>query len=286
MVNKLNVFLFCFFSFLQINAQELKPFTIFDKNQKEINYKKMINQCKDADIILFGELHNNSIIHYIQLKLTQELGENKNLVLGLEMLETDNQKAIEDYLANKINQKKLDSVARLWNNYKTDYKPLVDYAKNKNFPVIATNIPRRYASMVFKNGLEHLETLQVADKEFIAPLPILFDINLKSYQDMMQMEMAKHKGENFPKAQAIKDATMAYFIHKNLKENTIFVHYNGAFHSDYYEGIYWYLKKLNSNLKIVTISTLEKKEVNSITKEEAQKADYIIVTDEWITKTY
>ena len=269
-----------------MNSQELKPFVIFNKDNKETNYKKLVKTCENADIVLFGELHNNSIVHYIQLKLTEELGKKKDLVLGLEMLETDNQNAVNDYLSEKINQKKLDSVARLWNNYKTDYKPLVDYAKSKNFPVIATNVPRRFASMVFKNGLEHLETLPQIDKDFIAPLPILFDINLKSYQEMLQMDMGKMKGENFPKAQRIKDATMAHFIHKNLKENSIFIHYNGTFHSDYYEGLYWYLKKINQNLKIVTIATVEQKDILKITDETAKKADFIIVTDELITKTY
>jgi uncharacterized iron-regulated protein len=286
MENRFFLLIFVLIFGSKIFGQELKPFQIFNKNKKEVNYKNLIKECENADVVLFGELHNNSIIHYIQLKLTQDLGETNNLVLGLEMLETDNQKAIDEYLKDKINQKKLDSTARLWNNYKTDYKPLVDFAKSKNFPVIATNIPRRYASLVFKNGLEYLETLPNLDKEYIAPLPILFDINLKSYQEMLQMDMGKQRGENFPKAQAIKDATMAHFIVRNKKENSIFIHYNGSFHSDFYEGIYWYLKKLDSNLKIVTISTIEQKDVSKITDENAKKADFIIVTDELITKTY
>jgi uncharacterized iron-regulated protein len=182
----LGIFLFLI---IKMNSQELKPFVIFNKDKKETNYKNLLKACENATIVLFGELHNNSIIHYIQLKLTEELGSKNNLVLGLEMLETDNQNALNDYLSDIINQKKLDSVARLWSNYKTDYKPLVDYAKSKKFQVIATNIPRRYASLVFKNDLEHLETLPKYDQDFIAPLPILFDINLKSYQEMMQMEM-------------------------------------------------------------------------------------------------
>lgn len=213
---------FLLFFVIKMNSQELKPLVIYNKENKETNYKKLVKTCENADIVLFGELHNNSIVHYIQLKLTEELGKKKDLVLGLEMLETDNQNAVNDYLSEKINQKKLDSVARLWNNYKTDYKPLVDYAKNKKIPVIASNIPKRYASMVFKNGLEHLKTLPQTDKDFIAPLPILFDINLKSYQDMLQMDMGKMKGENFPKAQAIKDATMAHFIQKKPERKQYF----------------------------------------------------------------
>ncbi len=79
---------------------------------------------------------------------------------------------------------------------------------------------------------------------------------------------------------------MAHFIYKNLKENSTFIHFNGSFHSDYCEGIYWYLKKINPKLKIVTITTIEQKDNTKISEETAKKADFIIVTDELITKTY
>jgi uncharacterized iron-regulated protein len=81
--------------------------------------------------VLFGEHHDNSVVHWLQLEFTKDLAEKKPLVLGAEMIEADNQKQLNQYLNGEINQKQFDSTARLWNNYKTDYKPLVDFAKVK-----------------------------------------------------------------------------------------------------------------------------------------------------------
>ncbi len=179
----------------------------------------------------------------------------------------------------------MDSAARLWPNYKTDYKPLVDFAKENKLPFIATNIPRRYAAAVSKKGFDALETLTAEEKTWIAPLPIAYDENLPGYVNMMKM-MGDHASPNMPKAQAIKDATMAYFIRKNLQEDSIFIHYNGTYHSDNFEGIYWYLKKANPTLQILTIATLEQTELKKISEEDYTKADYILVIDEDVTKTH
>jgi len=266
-------------------SQDKKAYQIFDKNGKTSSYKKLLKASEKAEVVLFGEYHDNSVVHWLQLEFTKDLAQKSDLVLGAEMLEADNQTQINQYLKDEINQKQLDSTARLWKNYKTDYKPLVDFAKEKNFNFIATNIPRRYASLVFKKDLIALDSLSSQEKSWIAPLPIEFDINLPGYKNMMEMQ-GGHAGEKMPKAQAIKDATMAHFINKNRKENTIFVHYNGTYHSDNYEGINWYLKKLDAKINIITIATIEQKDISKLDAEHHNKADYILVIDEDVTKSY
>lgn len=266
-------------------AQDKKAYQIFDKNGKKTLYEKLLKAGEKAEVVLFGEYHDNSIVHWLQLEFTKDLAEKKPLVLGAEMLEADNQSQLDHYLKGEINQKQLDSSARLWKNYKTDYKPLVDFAKEKKFSFIATNVPRRYASLVFKKDLVALDSLSAQEKSWIAPLPIEFDINLPGYKNMMGMQ-GGHAGDKMPKAQAIKDATMAYFIHKNRKENSTFVHYNGTYHSDNYEGINWYLKKLDAEIKIITIATVEQKDITKLEDEHYNKADFILVIDEDVTKTY
>ena len=267
------------------SAQDRKPYQIFDKKGKKSSYEKVLKASEKADVVLFGEYHDNSVVHWLQLEFTKDLAEKKDLVLGAEMLEADNQTQVNQYLKGEINQKQLDSSARLWKNYKTDYKPLVDFAKEKKFSFIATNVPRRYASLVFKKDLVALDSLSAQEKSWIAPLPIEFDINLPGYKSMMGMQ-GGHAGEKMPKAQAIKDATMAYFINKNRKENSIFVHYNGTYHSDNYEGINWYLRKLDSEIKIITIAMVEQKDITKLEAEHYNKADFILVIDEDVTKTY
>lgn len=279
------VSLFAFVFSLNAVAQDKPAYQIFDVNGKKTSYSKMWQKAETVDVVLFGEHHDNSIIHWLQLEFTKDFAEKKQLVLGAEMIEADNQKQLDEYLNDKINQKAFDTLARLWNNHKTDYKPLVDFAKEKKFDFIATNVPRRYASLVYKQGFEALDKLAAGEKSWIAPLPIAYDKNLPGYVKMLEM-MGDHANENLPKAQAIKDATMAYFILQNLKSNSVFVHYNGTYHSDNFDGINWYLKKAQPALKIMTIATVSQKDVSKLEKENLKLADFIIVVDEDVTKTY
>ena len=283
-MKKITFSIFLFATIISV-AQDKKAYQIFDKKGKKSSYEKVLKAAEKSDVVLFGEYHDNSVVHWLQLEFTKDLAQKKDLVLGAEMLEADNQKQLDQYLNGEINQKQLDSSARLWKNYKTDYKPLVDFAKDKKINFIATNVPRRYASLVFKKDLVALDSLSALEKSWIAPLPIEFDINLPGYKGMMSMQ-GGHAGEKMPKAQAIKDATMAYFINKNRKENSIFVHYNGTYHSDNYEGINWYLKKLDADIQIVTIAMVEQKDITKLEAEHYNKADFILVIDEDVTKTY
>ncbi len=269
-----------------LNAQKKPAYTLFNTKGKKVSYKKMLKKLAKADVVLFGELHNNPIAHWLELEVAKDLSKQRDLVIGFEMIEADNQKELDLYMNDSINQKAFDTVARLWNNYKTDYKPLVDFAKKNKINVVADNIPRRYASKVFHGGFKALDTLSVKEKTWIAPLPILYDANLPSYIKMKAM-MGGHGGDNLPKAQAIKDATMAYFLLKNKKPNQLYIHYNGSYHSDDYQGIYWYLKKKNPNLNIVTITTKEEDgNVKKFNKKHKNKADFIIQVVESMTKTY
>ncbi|WP_298365223.1 ChaN family lipoprotein [uncultured Lutibacter sp.] len=284
-MRKLIVFLLVISFSASILSQNKPAYKLYTAKGKKVSYKKMLGKMEKADVILFGEHHNNPIVHWLQLEATKDLENKRNLVLGAEMIETDNQQELNKYLAGEISQRALDTLARLWNNYSTDYKPLVDFAKEKKLNFIATNIPRRYASKVFRGGFEVLDKLPSKEKEWIAPLPIKYDATLPGYVNMKKM-MGGHGGDNLPKAQAIKDATMAYFILKNKPLNKLFVHYNGSYHSDNYEGIFWYLKQQNQSLSIVTISVVEQEKIKKFNKDYKFKADFIIIVPVNMTKTY
>lgn len=274
------------FSFSSVVFSQNKPaYKLFNAKGKSVSYKKMIKAMSHSNVVLFGEHHNNPIVHWLQLEATTDLSKLTGLTLGAEMFEADNQPELNKYLAGTIDQKVFDTVARLWNNYPTDYKPLVDFAKKNNVKFIATNVPRPFASMVFRGGFEVLETLSFEEKSWMAPLPIKYDASLPGYVKMKEM-MGGHGGDNLPKAQAIKDATMSYFILKNREAGKLFVHYNGSYHSDNYEGIYWYLKQYEPNLKVITVSVVEQDVIKKFNSEEKLKADFIIVVPSTMTKTY
>lgn len=274
----------CLFTTL-VFGQQKPAYILYNAKGRKTGYDKMIRILAEKDIVLFGEYHNNPIAHWLQLEVTTSLKQTRELVMGAEMFEQDNQAALDMYLQGKIEDKGLDSMARLWKNYPTDYAPLVNFAKENHIAFAASNVPRRYASMVSRGGFEALDTLSAKEKTWIAPLPIAYDAELPGYKKMMEM-MGGHSGVNLPKAQAIKDATMAYFILQYYKTGSLFIHFNGSYHSDNYEGILWHLKNKRPDLKYVTITTVSQKDVNSLLAENRGRADFIICVPDNMTTTY
>ncbi|MDP4261017.1 MAG: ChaN family lipoprotein [Bacteroidota bacterium] len=268
-----------------ISGQQKPAYILYNSEGKKVSYKKMIRALEQKDIVLFGEFHNNPISHWLELSITKDCGESRGLVLGAEMFEQDNQQALDMYLQGKISDKGLDSLARLWKNYRTDYAPLVNYAKEKKLSFAASNIPRRYASLVAKGGFEILDTLPAIEKAWMAPLPVAYDPELPGYKKMKDM-LPGHGGDNLPKAQAIKDATMAHFILQYYKPGSLFIHYNGSYHCENYEGILWYLQKQRPELKYATITTVSQKNIQKLSGENKHKADFIICVDGDMTTTY
>jgi len=280
-------FIYVMFLANHMYSQEKKAYQIYSADSIQTNFGQMLDSLKTADIILFGELHNNPICHWLQLEVLQDLNADKSVILGLEMVERDNQEVFAKYLKDSITHEELDSSARLWNNYSTDYKPIIDSAKALGIPVFGTNVPRRFASQVYKQGVESLDSLSANEKGYLAPLPFPYDKELPGYKKMMDMfDDPAHANENLPKAQALKDATMAHFILQHLEKDHTFLHLNGSYHSDNYEGIVWYLKNEKPNLKVVTISSKEQDNISSLESQYDGIADFIIIIPNAMTKTY
>lgn len=286
---------FSHFSFLllfssALLAQDKPAYKIYTAEGKKAEYADIIKETTKADIIFFGELHDNPIAHWLELEVTKSVfdAKGKDLILAAEMFETDNQILIDEYFSGIIKESSFESEARLWNNYKTDYKPLVNFAKENGLNYIASNVPRRYAAVVSSGGFEALEKVSPEGMEHIAPLPIEYDPELPCYKEMLTMQggMGAHASANLPKAQAIKDATMAYSIIKYRKEGQTVIHFNGSYHSDRYMGIIWYLNKYHPGLKILTISTVSQNDINKLDEESIGHADFIIAIPESMTRTF
>ncbi len=271
-------------------GQDMPAYRLYNVNGKTVDYDKLVKEAAEADVVLFGELHDNPISHWLEYELTRSLYYLKKdkLVMGAEMFEADNSLIISEYLSGKIKDKNFESEARLWPNYKSDYKPLLMFARDSNVMFVATNVPRRYASLVNRQGFEALDSLDSEAKRYIAPLPVAYDPELPGYKSMLDMMEGggSHANDNLPKAQAVKDATMAYFIAQNSGKGRTFIHFHGTYHSDNFEGIMWYLKNLNPDLKILTISSCEQDNVDKLDEENEKKADFILIIPTSMTKTY
>lgn len=282
----LNITAVLFFS-LQSFGQNEQAFVLYNAKGKKVSYKKMKSSIVQQEFVFFGEYHDNPIAHWLELEVTKELFavHGNALQLGFEMFEQDQQMLMNDYMDGIISEKVFEDSCRLWPNYKTDYKPLLMYAKQNKIFCVASNVPRRYASILFKKGRPAMDSLSEVDKSYIAPLNFEIDTSLSQYSALKEME--QHMvGSHLMEAQALKDATMAHFILLNKKPTNVVLHYNGAYHSDYHQGIVWFIRKAKPNAKIVTISTVTQENISKLDKENLNKADFIICVPESMTRTH
>lgn len=272
-------------------SQTDKPaYQLYSPNGKTVSYKSMINDFASADVVFIGEFHNNPISHWMELEITRSLYEKENgkIVLGAEMFESDTQLMLTEYVDSLIATARFEADMRLWKNYITDYKPLVEFARKKKIPFVATNIPRRYADVVNKSGGElALNTFSDEARRYIAPLPVPFKADSVMLREISGAGMMGSKNPlSIAKAQAVKDATMAWFIAQNAGKGNLFVHFNGSFHSDNRNGILYFLNIYHPKLKVKTLTTVEQNEVDELDKSFKNKADYILCVPATMTKTY
>lgn len=261
-------------------AQPKLSYAIFTSGGEATDYNRMLRELRDADIIFIGETHNCPVAHWMEYEITSDIIRKsaEGLTLGAEMFEADNQLLVDEYTSGVISSDKFEAEAKLWDNYWTDYSQLLYLAREHGLKFVATNVPRRYASFVKDNGLEALQTLSDQAKSLMAPLPIPFDAQAQDEAMFGFMQMMGGKGaadSHFAEAQAIKDATMAWFIAQNFERK--FIHYNGNFHSDNKGGIIPYLEQYLPGKRIMTICSARQDSLKSLDKENRGRADFILI---------
>ena len=277
---------------LSFRSDDRPAYRLYTAAGKAAKYDKMLQELAQADVVLFGEQHNDPIAHWLELQVARDLAQRKvgQLVLGLEMFERDVQPLVDQYNTGELDDEAFEEQSRPWPNYATDYKPLLQLAQQNKLRVVGTNAPRRYASQVAKSSLTSLENLPPNEREWLAPLPITVDYALPGYANMAKMFGGEAHGgagaQNIIQAQALKDATMAHFILKNRQPGQLLLHFNGSYHSDNFDGISWYLRRAEPKLRIRTISTVSQEQLEKLDKENVKKADFVLVVPADMTKTY
>lgn len=273
-------------------AQDLSAhYKIYDtKKGKIVSIDDIINDLGNANVLFFGEEHNDSIGHYLEAEIFRKiaLAYPGKATLTMEMFHTDVQPVINEYLNGIISEKNFIKEARAWNNYK-DYRPMIELAKSNKLEVIGGNGAARYSNAVTKSGLAVLNQLPAASKRFIAPLPI--DTATGRYYDKFLETLGGHGmgPMKIYQTQNFWDATMAWSIAsyaKNNKDKKIF-QVNGRFHSDEKLGTLAKLKKYSPKLKILNISSFSAEDFNQPDWNKYKDlGDYIIVTDPTLKRTF
>ncbi|MDB5125413.1 MAG: hypothetical protein JWP94_3542 [Mucilaginibacter sp.] len=258
---------------------------------KQVSVDDIVNDLNKADVLFFGEEHNDSTGHYLEYTLFNKLADKYpgKVALSIEMFETDCQNVLNEYLGGLIREKNFIGDARAWHNYK-DYRPMVELAKEKHIPVIAANAPARYTNMANRLGLTGLEQLNATGKSYLPPLPI--DTATGAYYQKFVQIMGGHSamaGMQMYQAQNLWDATMGWSIarfyktHKGYKTLQI----NGGFHSEEKLGAAAQLKKYAPNVRMLNIAAYSDEGFNNPDWTKFSKnGDYIILTDPKLAKTF
>ena len=286
----LTVFIFSLSSYAQdsMNAN----YKIYDTRTKQIiTIEKIVTDMADADVLFFGEEHNDSAGHYLENKIFRALHSayGDKIVLSMEMFEADGQLVLNEYLAGTIDETRFSRDLRLWNNYK-DYRPMIEYAKQNKIPVIAANPPRRYVSLVTRRGMKALDSLSKDAKKFLPPLP--YDTLSGRYREKFMEIMKGSPGstsQNIYYSQSLWDAGMSFSIYKFLKSNKhkkIF-HCVGGFHTEEKLGTAAQLQMRNKKLKILNIASFSDASFSNPDWEKfSYRGDYIILTNPDLKKTF
>ncbi|WP_425637596.1 ChaN family lipoprotein [Algoriphagus yeomjeoni] len=265
-------------SFGNLRAQG-EAYQFFTNKGKKIELKDVLKQAKDVDAVFFGELHHNSLGHWLQLQVLKGLhAENPDLVVGSEIFEREDQLNLDEWFSGQITESNFEAEANLWKNYTSDYRPVLRYAKEKGLRFIATNVPRKYASLVSKKGLAALDSLSPPAKNYFAKLPIMIDMNMPGYVAMKDiMHGAPGNSDFMIQAQALKDATMAESLFGSIYEGKQIYHINGSYHTKDGEGILLYLKREFPDLKILDIHMVTQDQLDKLDDANAKAGEIVLV---------
>lgn len=291
-------------SYAQLSEKNYRIYSV--KLGKEVNLQQIADDMESADVLFFGEEHNDSVTHFLEHRMLELLYENyaAKVVLSMEMFDRDVQDIMDEYLYDGIREKSFTKDARAWSNYR-DYKPMVEFAKKNKLDVICANAPTRYTNLAGRLGMDALANLSPSSRRHFAPLP--YDTATGAYYDKLMglmghtatpvkdtaakpaVPMAAMGGFNMILSQSLWDATMAYSIAEYFRKfrDVKVMQVNGRFHSDEGYAAVAQLKNYNPHLISLIISTGSDEAFPHINWEEYKKlGDYIIITDPAVPKTY
>lgn len=289
---KLASLLFILFAPLAAFSQDTIHYKIYNTHTKKIAaIDEIVNDLNNADVLFFGEEHNDSTGHQLEYLLLQKIAAKYpgKIALSMEMFETDCQNVLNEYLRGLIREKNFKTDARAWSNYK-DYRPLIEFAKNNHIPVVAANAPARYTNMANRLGLKSLEQLNNIGKSYLPPLPI--DTATGAYYEKFKEIMGGHgsmPGMQLYQAQNLWDATMGWSIAQFLKEHHDYkiLQLNGGFHSEEKLGAAAQLLHYDHKARILNIAVYaDDSFANPDWSKFSKLGDYIILTDPKLPKTF
>ncbi|ELB2784187.1 MULTISPECIES: ChaN family lipoprotein [Vibrio] len=232
-------------------------YQLYTPSGEHIALSKLPIELQQADVILIGEWHTHAGVHRFQTDMLKQLTSyNRSLALSMEQFTRDKQPVVDAYLRGEIGEQYLMKQANAWPNYESDYRPLVEFAKQKNLPVIAANAPKSIVRCIGRQGLDYINKLDDDQRMFIAQA---INTGSSPYKEKFMASMHHGKPEQTEKqfaAQVTWDETMAESIVSYLDDNpgVQIVHVAGKFHTEQGLGTAASILSRNPSLKVIVIS--------------------------------
>lgn len=264
-------------------------FRVFDSNGVPSSIDKIVDAMASNEVLFLGELHDDAVGHAIQAEVFRRVVERYStdcrIALSLEMFERDVQIVVDEYLHGLISENHFLLSSRPWGNYKWDYRPLVELAKDKKLPVIAANAPRRYINMVSRNGRSALDSLSKDAKRNLPPLPYAEPSAAYSakFKALMGPSPEAQMGiDKILASQSLWDAAMAEAVYRFLKkhDDPLVVHLNGGFHTESRLGTVEHLLKYRSKTKAIVVTMRYENDFQTFDQAKHKGlGDFVILTD-------
>ena len=265
----------------------------FDAKGNPVTLQKILETIGQNDVVFLGEQHDDAVGHYLEAEIfkqaVEKYGATRKVSLSMEMFERDLQVVVNEYLAGLISEKKFLDDSRPWGNYKTDYRPLVELAKEKKLDVIAANSPRRYVNMVSRNGRDALNALSTEAKTWLPPLPYAQASEAYStkFKALMGPSPEAQMGiDKILDSQSLWDAGMSYSISQHIVKNGLIVQLNGSFHSENRLGTVEHLLRYKPKTKVLVVTMRYEDDFQTFDKtKHTDLGDFVILTDSKIPRT-
>jgi uncharacterized iron-regulated protein len=261
-------------SFVAVSSQTTAPnqemkFRIYDSTGQVVALEDVIHRFESVDVVFVGETHDDPLAHFMELQLLRGANERfgrtagkRSVYLSLEMFERDTQGVLDEYLNGLIEERDFLASSRPWKNYTQDYRPLVEFARGQEIPVIAANAPERYVRRVARLGRDSLKTLPSTSAGTIAPTGYQNASMAYATKFNKFLESAGGHGpgsaENMLSAQNLRDATMAYSISQALLKTPkgFVLHVTGSFHVEGGMGTPEQLKVFMPGVRSIVITVV------------------------------
>jgi uncharacterized iron-regulated protein len=276
-------------------APQYVPNRVFDTTTgKFVDFEQLLAAIGRDDVVFVGEQHDDPNTHRLEVAVLEGLQRRRLApIVSLEMFERDVQPELDKYLIGAIAEEELLKASRPWPRYATDYRPLIELAKQSGWTVTAANVPRRIASLVSKSGKDTIAGLSEADRaltarELACPADEYFrrfTESMGSHPSGAQTDDEKRAmTERFYWAQCLKDETMAESItgawNTRAPGRGPIVHYNGAFHSDFGLGTAERVRRRLPGKRVLVVSVLPVADLDTLAPsgEDLKRADYLLFT--------